>query len=317
MDLVSLADLADGAGTLRIGSDGVPDNPLTVVDLDAGPASGPFPRDRHGVIVGVGRADPAILPWLTTVAEPEDLDAIASTITAAPLAAMTLVGLLELTAEASIADGLVAESLAYSMLLGGSEFRAWRDRTPRRPIPEDDEPVLLDRDGDLLTITLNRPARHNAFGRAVRDGLLAGLAVAELDPDVSVRLTGSGRSFCSGGDLDEFGTATDLAAAHLVRIRQSAAWSVHRLRDRVRVVLHGACIGAGIEVPSFAGRVEARDDAFFQLPELGMGLVPGAGGTVGITRRVGRWRTALMALTNRPIDVGTALDWGLVDERAR
>jgi hypothetical protein len=318
METVSLADLAEGAATLRLGADGIPANPLTVVDLGAGPPPGrPLPPEPHGVIVGIEDASADALPYLTTCAAAEDLEVIASTVTAAPIASLTLVGLLDLTATASVTDGLVAESLAYSMLLAGSEFGAWRERTPRGPVIEDDDPVLLDRVDDLLKITLNRPQRHNAFGRAVRDGLLAGLEVAELDPAISVLITGNGRSFCSGGDLDEFGTATDLAAAHLVRLRQSAGLAVHQLRDRVRVVVHGACIGAGIEVPSFAGRVEARDDAYFRLPELGMGLVPGAGGTVGITRRIGRWRTAYLALTDRPIDVGTALAWGLVDDRAR
>ena len=317
MELVSLADLAEGAATLRLGADGTATNPLTVVDLGAGPPRGPLPPEPHGVIVGVGDPGEDALAFLTTYASSDDLEIIAATVTAAPIASLTLVGLLDLTSEATVTDGLVAESLAYSMLLAGSEFRAWRDRTPRGPVVEDDDPVLLERTGDLLAITLNRPQRHNAFGRAVRDGLLAGLEVAARDPAISVVLAGNGRSFCSGGDLDEFGTATDVAAAHLVRLRQSAGWAVHLIRDRVRVVVHGACIGAGVEVPSFAGRVEARDDAYFRLPELGMGLVPGAGGTVSITRRIGRWRTAYLALTNRPIDVGTALEWGLVDDRAR
>jgi len=317
METVSLADLAEGAATLRLAHDGTPLNPLTVVDLGTKPAAGHPPAGRRGVVVGIGVPDRSALPWLTAVATHDDLDAIVATVAAAPLASVTLAGLLELTADASVPNGLVAESLAYSMLLAGPEFAAWRDRTPVGQVPADDDPVLLDRAHDVLTITLNRPGRHNAFGRAVRDGLVAGLEVAAADPEVSVVLKGNGRSFCSGGDLDEFGTAGDVAVAHLVRLRQSAGYAVHELRDRVRVVVHGACIGAGVEVPSFAGVVQARDDAYFQLPELAMGLVPGAGGTVSITRRIGRWRTALMALTNRPIDAATALDWGLVDERAR
>jgi enoyl-CoA hydratase/carnithine racemase len=88
---------------------------------------------------------------------------------------------------------------------------------------------------------------------------------------------------------------------------------VDRCHERVVARVHGACIGAGIEIPSFAGRIVARSDSFFQLPELAMGLVPGAGGTVGITRRIGRWRTAYLALSGVRLDVGTALDWGLVD----
>ena len=72
-------------------------------------------------------------------------------------------------------------------------------------------------------------------------------------------------------------------------------------------------MGAGIEVPAFAGRVVATADAAIALPELGAGLVPGAGGTVSIPRRIGRHRTALLGLTGSPIDAPTALAWGLVD----
>ncbi len=72
-------------------------------------------------------------------------------------------------------------------------------------------------------------------------------------------------------------------------------------------------MGAGVELPPFAGRVVARADATFRLPEVGMGLVPGAGGTVSIPRRVGRQRAAWLALTGSAIDAQTALDWGLVD----
>lgn len=232
-----------------------------------------------------------------------------------PCAAAALAGLLRVTATTSVGPGLVAESACYSMLLAGPEFARWRAGREVRPVPEADEPVLVVRDGDRLTITLNRPERRNAFGRAVRDALLAALDVAVLDDTIAdVELRGRGEAFCSGGDLDEFGTATDVAEAHVVRLLASAGAAVHRLRDRVRPRLHGACIGAGIEVPAFAGHVVASRDAWFQLPELSMGLVPGAGGTVSITRRIGRWRTAYLALSGRRIDAGTALEWGLVDE---
>ena len=89
-----------------------------------------------------------------------------------------------------------------------------------------------------------------------------------------------------------------------------------RIARRVRAELHGACVGAGIELPAFASRVVAREDAFFQLPELSMGLIPGAGGTVSLPRRIGRQRTAWLALTGARLEAATALDWGLVDELA-
>jgi enoyl-CoA hydratase/carnithine racemase len=82
----------------------------------------------------------------------------------------------------------------------------------------------------------------------------------------------------------------------------------------VTVVVHGTAAGSGVELAAFAGRVVAHPEARFVLPELGLGLVPGAGGTVSLTRRIGRHRTAWMALTGRAIDVPTARSWGLVDE---
>jgi enoyl-CoA hydratase/carnithine racemase len=73
-------------------------------------------------------------------------------------------------------------------------------------------------------------------------------------------------------------------------------------------------VGAGIELPAFARRVVADRGAFFELPEVGMGLVPGAGGTVSLPRRIGPQRTAWLALTGRRLDAETALSWGLVDD---
>ena len=90
---------------------------------------------------------------------------------------------------------------------------------------------------------------------------------------------------------------------------------LHELRDRLEARAHGACIGAGAEFAAFCGAVAAADDAYFQLPELEMGLVPGAGGTVSVSRRIGRWRTAYLALTGTRIDVARALAWKLVDRR--
>jgi enoyl-CoA hydratase/carnithine racemase len=203
--------------------------------------------------------------------------------------------------------------------LAGPEFEAWL-ATARRPSPppQDDEPVLTDLEpGPVLHLRLNRPQRRNAFGRAVRDGLVDGLAIAMADDSLQVLLTGVGPAFCSGGDLAEFGTAPDPATAHRIRVSRSVGWLLHQLADRTTVQVHGACVGAGIELPSFTNHVVAVQGTSFRLPELGMGLIPGAGGTVSITARIGRWRTAWWALTCRSLDVGTALRWGLVDEVTR
>jgi enoyl-CoA hydratase/carnithine racemase len=94
---------------------------------------------------------------------------------------------------------------------------------------------------------------------------------------------------------------------------RSLAWTMYRLAPRVEVRLHGACLGSGIELPAFASSVVAAPDTVLGLPEIGFGLVPGAGGTVSLPLRIGRQRTALLALSGRRIDASTALAWGLVD----
>jgi enoyl-CoA hydratase/carnithine racemase len=240
---------------------------------------------------------------------------LAAAIEHCPRAAATLAGVLRVTGQVPVMDGLAAESAAYSALLAGGEFRRWlAGRALRRPQPESGATVLIERAGAELQILLNRPQRRNAFGRSMRDGLVEAFDVALADRSIDrVVLRGNGPAFCSGGDLDEFGTSTDVSTAHLIRLDRSVAARLDRCHDRVIARVHGACIGAGIELASFAGRIVARPDSFFQLPELAMGLLPGAGGTVGVTRRIGRWRTAYLALSGVRLDVGTALDWGLID----
>jgi enoyl-CoA hydratase/carnithine racemase len=148
----------------------------------------------------------------------------------------------------------------------------------------------------------------------MRDALAEALGFALEHPDApSVVLCGAGPAFSAGGDLDEFGRADDAGRAHLIRTLRSPAALVHALGDRITARLHGACVGAGIEVPAAAGRVTAAPGSFFRLPEVSMGLIPGAGGTASIPRRIGRHRAAWMAISGADVDLATALAWGLVD----
>ena len=119
-------------------------------------------------------------------------------------------------------------------------------------------------------------------------------------------LTGNGPSFCSGGDLAEFGTFSDPASAHLARTRYSPALTLDAVTSRLgpacRAEVHGQVLGSGLEMAAFCGRVAASPDAVFGLPELSLGLIPGAGGTVSVTRRIGRWRTAYLVLSGATLD---------------
>jgi enoyl-CoA hydratase/carnithine racemase len=166
-----------------------------------------------------------------------------------------------------------------------------------------------------LRITLNWPRVHNAFSTRMRDELCDALALADADASITrVVIDGAGPSFCSGGYLDDFGSFPDPATAHIVRLTRSAGRLMARLSDRAEVRLHGAAMGAGIELAAFAHHVVADPSTRIALPELAFGLLPGAGGTVSLPRRIGRQRTLYLALTGRFVDAQTALDWGLVDE---
>ena len=229
---------------------------------------------------------------------------------------MTLVQLLRHNAGRTNHEGLVAESLAYSTLQRGPEFAAWLAGRSRPAAATSAEPaVLTRRDGPRLELVLNRPERRNALSVEMRDALVEALRLAASDATIAeIVLSGNGPAFSAGGDLDEFGTFPDPATAHAVRAIRGPARALAACADRVRVELHGACVGAGIELAAFAWRVVARPDAFFQLPEVAMGLVPGAGGTVSLPRRIGRQRTAYLCLSGVRLDAATALQWGLVDE---
>lgn len=243
-------------------------------------------------------------------------EALCSHIEDNPQASAILASVLRASDSMSVRAGLDVESWAYSTLLGGVEFSMWLGGRGDRDLPGVvDDGVLVERDDDTLVIVLNRPERRNAYGAALRDSLCAALDVAIIDDSIrSVEIRASGPVFCAGGDLAEFGTTPDPVTAHFVRTAAGAAVRLAQVADRSDVFLHSACVGAGIEIPAFACRITADPGAYFRLPEVSMGLIPGAGGTVSIPRRIGRWRTFHMAVSGDIIDAATALQWGLVDE---
>ena len=252
-------------------------------------------------------------------ADESELRMLVDAIDRQPVAAATLAQVLRHNENATNTQGLLTESLAYSTLQASDDFKRWIDLTVRPQIkPPTQTPLLIQRDGANLELILNRPESHNAYDMALKDALCEGLQLAQVDASIeSVRLRGNGPSFSAGGDLSEFGSVDNAGLAHLSRTTRSAGALLSALSARSEAWIHGACIGAGIELPAFTQHVTAHPDAFFQLPEVAMGLIPGAGGTVSIVKRVGRQRTALLALSNRRIDAETALAWGLVDGLSR
>ena len=343
---VTLAELADGvAETPLLRASAAVHEPVLIVDLDdadeataaaAAAKAAVSQRLLVGRCSGTGGALPgsvtAALDLTYTASEDgtdrtvvgaDDVDAelarFVTGVTQCPQSALTAASVLRVSATLPVPEAIDVESLAYSTLQGGVEFGRWlaerRDLGRPLPPPPAAEPVLVERDGDTLYITLNRPERRNAYGTALRDALVAALELPLLDETVAaIEISGAGSSFCAGGDLDEFGHTPDTATAHLVRTRGGAGRLVARLADRVRVRLHGQCVGAGIEIPAFAGRVVATADSVFRLPEVSMGLLPGAGGTVSVPRRIGRWRALHLFVTGMTLDARRAYSWGLIDE---
>jgi enoyl-CoA hydratase/carnithine racemase len=173
--------------------------------------------------------------------------------------------------------------------------------------------VALERIGERLIVTLDSPETGNAIDRAMRDGLFEALSLAALDREAHVELRAAGRAFSLGADLAEFGTTTDPATAHAIRTLTLPAYPAARCAERMTAHVQGACVGAGLELAAWARRVTALPAAWFQLPELAMGILPGAGGCVSLSRRIGRQRTALLVLSGRRLSARQALGWGLVD----
>lgn len=216
------------------------------------------------------------------------------------------------------AHALLAESLAYGVLQQGGEFRRWLEEYRRKSVEQHsgtgDGQLLLSREANIFTIRLNRPAARNAYSAAMRDALFDALVLLDLDHSIERCIwEGVGDCFSVGGDLSEFGMATDPALAHDIRMTRSVAALLLKNASRIECRVHRACIGSGIELPACAGKLVATADTFFQLPELSMGLIPGAGGTVSILRRIGRHRLAWWVLSGKRINAETALAWGLVD----
>lgn len=295
----------------------------------------PMAHDEHFQpncpVLGLCEARPALrrpahhpaATWVDVFITEAEMAGLTAKIDASPEAATVLTQVLRAGETASIAHALHIESLAYSTLQHSNQFRAWRryrssvalaEEASNNAEPDAAPLVLIERDGNTLHLTLNRPAHHNAYNSAMRDELCQALTLALVDDNIDqLHWYGTGPSFCAGGDLREFGLAQDAGQAHITRQTRSAALLLTRLANRVHTHLHGNCIGAGIELPAFGKTISAHPDTQFRLPEVAFGLIPGAGGTVSMPRRIGRHRTAKIAITGDTVSVEEARSWGLIN----
>ncbi len=174
--------------------------------------------------------------------------------------------------------------------------------------------VLTQRDGAVLTITLNRPEVFNAFNAALHAALSSALKEAAA-PDVrAVVLTGAGRGFCSGQDLKEFQEAPGSIRERLEQTYHPNIRAIRALEKPVLAAVNGPCAGAGLSLAAACDLRIASDAATFVPGFVGIGLVPDSGGSFFIHRLLGFARAFEWMSSNRKLTAAEAHAWGLVSE---
>lgn len=171
--------------------------------------------------------------------------------------------------------------------------------------------VHLEIDGNVGVIRLDRPP-VNAINRAMHDEILAAAAEADSRPDVrAVLMYGSGRAFAAGADIKEMAEMTPQQIAVYGRGLCGAVDSVARIRKPVIAAIHGYALGGGFELALAADFRVLAESATVGLPEITLGVIPGAGGTQRISRLIGVTKAKELVYSGRPVRSAEALELGL------
>lgn len=183
------------------------------------------------------------------------------------------------------------------------------------------EVILLEKNGPIATLTLNRPDILNPLGQA-GDGEAVRAVCQEIEADASIRcaiLTGAGRAFSAGGDVKAMKERSGAFGGSPYDVREGYRRNIHlivkslyNLEVPLIAAVNGAAIGLGCDVACMADIRIASDKAKFGVTFLKLGLIPGDGGAWLMPRIVGTSRAAELLFTGKVIDAGTAAEWGLV-----
>ena len=176
--------------------------------------------------------------------------------------------------------------------------------------------VIYQKNGKVASIILNRPHVLNAHNIQMRDDLYQILEAARDDTDVTcITLTGAGeRSFCTGADLTEFGTAPSRVIARQVRWERDLWGLILSINKPIIACLHGYVLGSGMEMAMLCDIRIASEDAIFGMPEAALGMIPVAGGTQILPRTIGIGKTMRLLLTHKNISAQEAKDIGAINE---
>jgi enoyl-CoA hydratase/carnithine racemase len=173
--------------------------------------------------------------------------------------------------------------------------------------------ILIERPAPQLgLVRIHRPEKRNALSVALRKELVA--ALQSLDDDDQVRaivLTGGDKIFAAGADLTEI---ADASAVDMMLRATGRLWSaITRLDKPMVAAVRGVAFGGGFELALHADLIVAGEGARFGLPEIKVGLMPGAGGTQRLLRLLGRQRTLMLLLTGDAISAHEALALGVIN----
>ncbi len=177
------------------------------------------------------------------------------------------------------------------------------------------ETLSYEKNAGIAFITLNRPQALNAYNIQMRDDLYEVLSAVKDDSEIRVViLKGSGeKAFCAGADLSEFLTAPSPTIARKVRFERDVWGLFLSISQPAIAALHGYVLGSGIEMALCCDIRIASEDARFGLPEVGLGIMPAAGGTQTLPRTIGQAGALEMLLTNRWIDAEEAYRFKLIN----
>ncbi len=177
------------------------------------------------------------------------------------------------------------------------------------------ETLVYEKKDGIASVTLNRPEALNVYNIQMRDDLFQVLGAIRDDPEILIAIfQGAGdKAFCAGADLSEFLTAPSPVEARKARFERDVWGLFLSLPQPLIAAVHGYVLGSGIEIALCCDIRIASEDAQFGLPEVGLGIIPAAGGTQTLPRTIGRARALEMLLTNRWIGAEEAYSIGLVN----
>ncbi|MFQ5407114.1 MAG: enoyl-CoA hydratase/isomerase family protein [Anaerolineales bacterium] len=178
------------------------------------------------------------------------------------------------------------------------------------------ETVLVDHSDSILTITLNRPERLNALTDTVAREIVALLKqAARADEIRCLVITGAGKGFCAGQDLEAFQSRSegDSIRKHLEKTYHPMVTRIRALEKPVIAAVNGACAGAGLGLALACDIRYASDKARFLTAFIGIGLAPDSGTTYWLPRLIGPARAAELFFTNDRVDAAAAERMGLVN----